>query len=266
MRILVEDFLLANVFKSRTGETMVREMRPKDDEGTMEVWTNLSDMVRAWTPKTATLGSDSDAQQLDVFLLRWAREGFTLFWSCHSLYDALGLTSYNHQRSKWAYESFPAWESKISCLPGASQFLRSSINKAHDKINFSTEEFLPAPAASTFALLSLYALWAGAPPTKGGLRNRDASAKAKDHLKHFVGKAFTLKYDHVIDVEGTNEWTALDGRPKPWQNPYFQITIRCDGNADFSDLHAMVEADQPIENDVLVQWWYQLKPFLSDTF
>lgn len=108
---------------------------------------------------------------MTIFLLSWPRFAASrMYWKSCCIYEILKLAAFKGGLSKWAWNSFPRWCTRLELLGFHSQTLGSQqCAVVHDRAR-DAEGFLSAAAVPTLAIIQLLARWSAASPNNGGFR------------------------------------------------------------------------------------------------
>lgn len=179
--IVLEDFLKRSLLVGQGGERYILE-RQQDGSSTAFNLYEKQTFHRCVKIRFG-LGPTKTEVSCIAYLLTWPRVGgYKFMWRCASFYEIMRLQSYKGCSNKWASNSCPRWTRQIEQLGVGGQVLSSQQRVSVPDRTKDADNFLPAAAFSTFAVVCLLARWSSASPNKGGLKEGVSRACAESIL------------------------------------------------------------------------------------
>ena len=166
--IFAEDVLKRKLLIKIDGELFVEEVQALG--GTGETWSLTTMQQRHVEGKIKmTLGSNRQKSNLLVSFFKWPRLHAHTYISIMSVYNALGLTSFKHQWSKWAWNSAPRWDTYLAKHGLKGHVIHSSIAARAPVLGGAPGAVaeLPQGGMSFCSLLALACRWWAAGPKQG---------------------------------------------------------------------------------------------------
>lgn len=222
------------------------------DEGTQELFTRqvLASGVAATTALeverarfvaaslTLFVGANHSRLTFEVFVFRRARAGRSkVFWSFHSLYPALALTSYKSVPSKWVWRGMQRWASFLNSFGGVAGICQStSCDHEAGPVSAKSEKCLPTTSLSTPSLVLMLARCTFTCKEQGGLDTKQSRAASLAIFEALLACVADMVV--IMKVVFEDHWLCA------WPRPHRTISsdvcvLRLDGGV--LNLGSMVE-------------------------
>ena len=195
---------------------------------------------------------------IGVFTITRPRASGRLLWSLYGIYHKLGLTSYFGQPSKWAYNSYEAWQKILSPMGYSNCIVKGWAGLDPQEAMASTDRILPTPAITSAGFLILCCRWGCSTSRRGGLRDRKAQAMALDILKTLV-KA-TTKRQFQIKLQLSLDWEFRWPRPDMEGASTLTLVVEPSGLVDLSVWKRMVDESKTVGADInpVARAWFSM--------
>lgn len=199
--LFLEEWLKCQVVRSEGGHLAIVRKGVVDGELKVVEEVNLHERMREHEVRACRV---SFGGELDT--IGHPRCSARLLWGLFPVYRMLGLKCYRGQPSKWAYNSFAAWEKILQAFGFSGCIVKSWQGLTIAQALEETERVLPTPAIGNIGLVMVAFRWGGASSMKGGLRDAVAAARAASFLRvlceasHIREFEFVLNFDFKMDV------------------------------------------------------------------
>ena len=185
--IFAEDILTRKLLIKNDGELFVEEV--KSLGGTGETWSLTAMQQRHVEGKIKlALGSNKQKFNITVAYFKWPRLHAHTYVSIMSVYNALGLTSFKQQWSKWAWNGAARWDTYLAKHGLKGHVIHSSIAARAPVLGGAPGAVaeLAQGGLSFCSLLALACRWWAAGPKQGRLDRAEDRISAAYLLEGLV--------------------------------------------------------------------------------
>ena len=196
----------------------------------------------------------------DVALLDIPRQRCRFHWSAHSMYDVLGMDTYDGVASRWVYDCSSSFRNFFARLGlAANHILRGKHGNAKAACSTEEQAFMPWPTVSTTGVLCLLSKFATqVSQARQSERSRMLPQSARFHLQSLLTAALCTQGTgrFQVEVRFLPEW--IDKWPASQMNPPdVVLVVDSAGMVDVSPWADFLRDRSP--SRVASRWW-QLTP------
>lgn len=195
----------------------------------------------------------------DVALLQMPRARCMFRWSFHSMYDNLGMDTYDGERSSWFYNSALAFQNLLLKHGlGSNHILRALHGNTKLKNDVDESPFMTWPTISTTGMLCLLAKYAThVPQVRQSVRAAMLPQASRYHLQSMVVSSLRTQGTRPFHVEVRFQDTWKDKWPASHsQAPDVVLLVDRSGMLDIQPWIDFTRQKSP--NRCANKWWQEM--------